>query len=751
MGIFHNKPFALGCFLFIAAVIFGRFIDNPRILVIFGIIAATIFLVICFLFKGIKRNNFGRIIPLIFLTVGLIFSSLFMIHLNCDVYSYKSGGEEREIEFTVLSRKYYSNYLTICEILTEKVDGQAVKIKMMLEAPYALDADRGFKIRASAIISAFENDGAFDEKQYYNSKGIYLKATDVSSDYTVVTENVKTFSMFFEDINQSFSSAFDKNLEEDTSALVDAVFLGNKDGLDDIAKRDFKRAGVYHLLALSGMHLSVLSLMVNKALICFRVRKGKRYMLLSLLMSFYVALTGFSLSVVRSAIMLLATYAAYFMRTRKDSLTSLFFAMVAIIIFSPSSVFDVGLGMSFVATLGIIISAPFSVWFRFHIRKLISKKMRVLMDYLFSSIITSFAAILFTLPFSCFLFGGLSLVGIIATIIISPMISAILFISPLMLIFSKVSLVSFVFSLILDFLSDLIYGIASYFSNISGVYVSLDYPFVKCLIFVFFAFLAVFLIVKIKRKIIVPIFVLVFTAVFSFFEYKAIYDSVLYFDYICMNENEYISLSKNGRNVLIDISDASYSSFYEATENTLERGYKEIDVIVLTHLHKGHKATLLRISRNEMVREIWIPSPINKVERDIALDIIYVAELMQIPVRIYDNKSTFVFFENESLIIKRAYISRSTHPVISLDFFGDIDALYIGSSFLEYDSEIDVRENVFIGTHGPICKKEFEVKVGEGKVNIFVSDSEVSEYIRIYCMGEYPKVIKNTKKATLIK
>lgn len=750
MGIFNKKPFALGCFLFIAAVILGRFIDNSLNLFIFGIIAiVTVFVVV--LFSRNRKNIFGKIIPSIFLLAGLIYSSLFMIYLNRDVYSYESGDKEREIEFTILSRKYYSNYLTICEILTEKLDGESVNIKMMLEVPYALDADTGFKIGTKATISAFEEDGAFDEKQYYNSKGIYLRAVGTSSDYTIIDENIRTFSMLFEDINQSFSSVFNKNLKEDTSALVDAVFLGNKDGLDDTAKRDFKRTGTYHLLALSGMHLSVLSSMVDHALIRFRFRKGRRYIILPLLMVFYAVLTGLSLSVVRSAIMLLATYAAYFMRTRKDSLTSLFFAMAVIIVFSPSSVFDIGLGMSFASTLGIIIFAPLSVRVRFHLRKRIPKKLRGTIDYLLSSIITSFAAILFTLPFSCFLFEALSLVGIVATIILSPIISAILFISPLMLIFSKISIVSLALSFILNFLSDVIYRIVSCFSNISGVYISLDYPFVKYLVFVFFAFFAVFLIVKFKSKIVVPVFVLLFTALFTFFEYRAIHNSVLYFDYICINENEYISLSRNGRNVLIDISNASYGSFYEASENTLERGYKEIDAIVLTHLHKGHKATLVKISRNEMVREIWLPSPVNEVERDVALDIIYEAELMRIPVRIYDNKSTLVFFDKEKLLIKRAYISRSTHPVISLDFFGDINALYIGSSFLEYDSGIDTRENVFIGTHGPVCKKAFEVKVGEKTANIFISDSEVSEYIRIYCVGEYPKVIKNVEKVTIIK
>ena len=299
---------------------------------------------------------------------------------------------------------------------------------------------------------------------------------------------------------------------------------------------------------------------------------------------------------------------------------------------------------------------------------------------------------------------------------------------------------------LIELTSRFILWISGVFSEIENIYVSLDYDFVEYLVFPFFLIFAIFLVVNLKHKIIIPIFALAWVMVFSVFEYNALNDPLTRMKYIRLGQNEYICLSTSGENTLIDISDGSGGKLSTAANEAVRKGFCEIDAVILTHLHKRHVNSLKQLASDQTVRKVIIPKPINDDESSVALSINYEMELLGVETLYYKADEAL---EIHGTILKseHAYIKRSSHPIIKLEFDGAIDLLYIGSSYYEYGTA-GSSENIIIGTHGPICKKDFTVDGSRASL-ISIADEELISFAEVK-NGEKAKIIKNIELITLI-
>jgi competence protein ComEC len=155
-------------------------------------------------------------------------------------------------------------------------------------------------------------------------------------------------------------------LTRDEYALVAAMTLGEKSFLSRATKEEYSATGASHILALSGMHLSIL-IMLIKYLLPRKWRLGRRsrYLGDTLLIAFtvgYVLLTGAPLSLQRAAGMLILStllLPPFSMRPKADSLNTLFLTTFLILCIDPLSLFDVGFQLSVSAILGILLFSPF--------------------------------------------------------------------------------------------------------------------------------------------------------------------------------------------------------------------------------------------------------------------------------------------------------------------------------------------------------------------------------------------------------
>ena len=184
----------------------------------------------------------------------------------------------------------------------------------------------------------------------------------------------------------------------------------------------FRASGVSHTLALSGLHVSALTLVL---LCCIPPNRPRlRAAFVFAFLGIYCAVAGFPASLMRAAIMFMCIVLAPLCLRRNDTASALSLAFIIIVCAEPLSIYSAGFCLSFAAVAGIaMLYAP-----------IMCRLPRVL-----APVGTTVAATLGTLPFTVMFFGEFSTYSIIANIFIVPLITLALPIGLIALVLSYIS------------------------------------------------------------------------------------------------------------------------------------------------------------------------------------------------------------------------------------------------------------------------------------------------------------------------
>nr|WP_317399719.1 ComEC/Rec2 family competence protein [uncultured Gemmiger sp.] len=159
-------------------------------------------------------------------------------------------------------------------------------------------------------------------------------------------------------------------MPHDLGGIEAAMLLGDKSRLPQTVEDDFRAAGVSHLLAISGLHLSLLCGLLSTG--DQRFRFFRPYLALQAALTiFYMALTGLPVSVLRAGMIYLVSLLGYALLQPPDLLTSLGLAAVLISLPNAYAVCDIGFQLSFCGVLGVQVSGALGRWQR---RKLLPEE-----------------------------------------------------------------------------------------------------------------------------------------------------------------------------------------------------------------------------------------------------------------------------------------------------------------------------------------------------------------------------------------
>jgi competence protein ComEC len=166
-------------------------------------------------------------------------------------------------------------------------------------------------------------------------------------------------------VQKAMLSWLQETLPREGAELLSALLIGQRGLLPEESKDWFRRAGAAHLLALSGLHLGILTAGGWWALGLLRLRPGTRYLFLIPLVGFYVLVAGMRVSLVRAGIMfaLLGLFwvlweRGWVLRAWYDPLQGLSAAAIVVLLMWPWSALDVGFELSFMATGAILLILP---------------------------------------------------------------------------------------------------------------------------------------------------------------------------------------------------------------------------------------------------------------------------------------------------------------------------------------------------------------------------------------------------------
>lgn len=214
----------------------------------------------------------------------------------------------------------------------------------------------------------------------------------------------------------------ENGVDGDAYAVVAAMALGDKAQLTKELKNTYAVTGAAHILALSGLHLSIIYTLLSLLLYRRRWQVVSQVLIISCIWLF-VFLVGMSASVVRSAVML-TVYALLSLGDRnRMSVNTLAFTAIVMLMVHPLSLFDIGFQLSFLAVLSILVWYPV---FESLLPQSFLKSHRVV-RWLWSLLGVSCAAQLGTAPLVAYYFGRFSSLFLMTNFVVIPFAPLILY------------------------------------------------------------------------------------------------------------------------------------------------------------------------------------------------------------------------------------------------------------------------------------------------------------------------------------
>jgi len=285
----------------------------------------------------------------------------------------------------------------------------------------------------------FHNPSSFDYEGYLARQEIYLSAflwDDTVIEHVGFTGNYVRRQL--EQFRRTVGAFFDAHLDDQTAAVLRALIIGDEGLIRKDLREAFSRAGVAHILSISGLHISLVAaaaysfwwwLLSRSRLLLLALPMPKLASFLALpLVLFYAGLAGGSIATWRSVIMVFAYLFASLIDRQGEIYRSLAFAALLISFLWPGAVLDISFQLSFLSVFSIFLGTEifFPWWKKFsecHSLHLFPKRERIF-RWGATYVVVSVCALLGTAPLTAVHFNQVALAGVLANFLIVPLLGS---------------------------------------------------------------------------------------------------------------------------------------------------------------------------------------------------------------------------------------------------------------------------------------------------------------------------------------
>jgi len=246
---------------------------------------------------------------------------------------------------------------------------------------------------------------------------IYLKNSSIK-----IIKQHQNFNYYIEKLRIALSDSFAiHHFDAKTKAIIDALLLGQRVAIDKATITDYSNAGVIHILAISGLHISILYfflIFLLKPLRSVRFGKEIELVLVLLVLWLFALLTGLPASVTRAVTLFSFMSIGTYFNQSKAIYNAMATSALLILLFAPNAIFDIGFQLSYAAVLSIVLFQPF--YKKFHVTQ---NKIAL---YFIDMMAVSMAAQIGVLPLSLYYFNQMPLLFLLANLVIIPLSSFVL-------------------------------------------------------------------------------------------------------------------------------------------------------------------------------------------------------------------------------------------------------------------------------------------------------------------------------------
>lgn len=428
-----------------------QIIEHPRMLfliiflsIIFGIISAIeqnfwilwfSIIFIIFFAKFLFKFNFFKII----FCISIIFFSYNWTNISNNnrieslkiLENYTQNFQQKQkikwkIEKFLFNSDLQKSYkLKIFSIENENkiINLEKQNINILIKIPKNLDLNNwdivSFEWKIQKSINNYKS--WFDKYLWFNkiywSTNIYTFNRDFRANINI-----------FNSISAQISQKIIKNFPQDITSLLLGITIWNTDFMTNDIKSEFKNSGLTHILVVSGSNIAFVILIFSFILQYFPIKEFLKYLIILFFLILYGSLVGWDTPVIRATIMWIISYIAIRKNYKINNIAILFLIAIIFLILEPLSlIYDVSFGLSFSATLWIIIFNPI-------IEKFIKKYIKII--WIPAIISVSLSASLWSFGVLLYHFWTINIVWIFANILIGGIMWVLLIFTTFYILFN---------------------------------------------------------------------------------------------------------------------------------------------------------------------------------------------------------------------------------------------------------------------------------------------------------------------------
>lgn len=621
-----------------------------------------------------------------------------LIDLSPAVYTFEVREFPRETQYGAVS---FSARL-------ETDEHQSYNVLLYVNDEEALELHPGDRFTANVTLSPSDVRKG-ESYDYYQSNGIFL-ICNVKSDFVVLKHSEQISAKYLpqwvaQKLNRLICDIFD----EEYSGFFTALLTGDKSRLSDGLYAAFRRVGLAHIVAVSGLHIGFLSALF---VIIIRRKNLLTILMQGILLFFFAAVTGNSPSAVRAAFMASTLLIAPLLGREDDRLTTLSAILLLLLLDCPYAATGVSLQLSFAALLGIILcTEKLNVRLSALVPKHSGKFGKVILrvwKVVIGSLSVSVGATIFTIPLIAFHFGSVSIVAVVANLLTLWAVSATFMLGLMaILVGSLCSAAGILMGKVAIFPARWVIWVARSLSYLPFASVSLLTEELIVWFVVAYAVLLIWVFSKVRIRPFIPISVLLLTFVLTMnVQQKSLRESKMAITVLDVGQGSSTLFYSKGETVLVDCGGNKNDAGDIAADYIQFMGSSHLDTLILTHCDSDHTNGVAELLERVKVDRVFLPDTIfDEAEQ---ADILRLCEQYDCEVELLFWEDAVLTFGEAELTIFTPFAGKSRNAtclsvLCSVDDYdvlitGDMDTQAEGL-LVKYKNLPDI-EFLVVGHHG---------------------------------------------------
>lgn len=324
-------------------------------------------------------------------------------------------------------------------------------IKIRIKSDTRMDAETGAWVRGDLSFEKIADNSYASMGKFADHIFLQAEAKHCSS----AGGAANRFSVGILQMRSRISSILLSSLKGDYGALACALLTGNKQYISDAVVSAFYAGGATHLMAVSGLHLSVIAGSLYWLLKRLYVPVLPRTLVTFAVILVYDGIAGFSPSVMRASLMMAVLLSGRLFKRKSDGINSLGFALFVLCL-NPFAVTDVGLLLSVASALALMTASP-ALCAKIHCRVPIFKA-------LVQNVCASVSVILYTMPILWFTYGKAVFLSVVTNLLLIPAAEYTMIVALLLVLFSKVGVLGYFFATLTGFGTGFLMKLTAFFS-----------------------------------------------------------------------------------------------------------------------------------------------------------------------------------------------------------------------------------------------------------------------------------------------